>query len=133
MSIFHAYLDDCDPNPCQNGGSCTDEISSFTCDCVDGYAGELCSVNIDDCDPNPCQNGGTCFDGVNSFTCTCEDGYTGELCDVDTDNCGINSFSCDCANGFTGITCETGKHTFLPAVCLCYKIHKHDILCMYHN
>ena len=77
-------IDDCDPNPCLNGGDCTDGINSFTCECEDGYSGDTCQMNIDDCDPNPCLNGGSCNDGVNMFTC-------------------------DCALDFTGVTCETGE------------------------
>ena len=73
---------DCDPNPCENGGTCQvaaildinitftninifflaqDQINGYLCDCEAGWTGERCSVNIDDCATNPCQNGGTCY------------------------------------------------------------------------
>ena len=64
-------IDDCDPNPCENGGNCTDEIDGYSCTCVQGYTSDDCSVNINDCDPNPCENGGNCTDGVDGYTCTC--------------------------------------------------------------
>ncbi|XP_065903442.1 adhesion G protein-coupled receptor L4-like [Dysidea avara] len=64
-----------------NNGTCTDEVNSFTCNCVDGFTGENCTANIDDCDPNPCMNNGTCKDGVNSFTCNCVDGFIGDQCE----------------------------------------------------
>ena len=80
--LLYTATDECDPNPCLNGGTCIDGVGSFTCDCEDGYSGDTCEINIDDCDPNPCQNGGTCNDGVNMFTCVCEDDFTGETCDT---------------------------------------------------
>ena len=82
ISITHTAADDCDPNPCLNGGICIDGVNSFTCECEDGYSGETCEINDDDCDPNPCLNGGTCTDGVNMFTCDCTDYFTGEICET---------------------------------------------------
>ncbi|MBM4397773.1 MAG: VCBS repeat-containing protein, partial [Deltaproteobacteria bacterium] len=35
---------ECDPNPCLNGGTCTDGVGSFTCDCPNGWAGATCNV-----------------------------------------------------------------------------------------
>ena len=60
-------INDCDPNPCENGGSCTDGVDSYSCTCVAGYTSDDCSVNINDCDPNPCENGGSCTDGVDGY------------------------------------------------------------------
>jgi hypothetical protein len=60
-------IDDCSPNPCENGGVCADGVNSFTCACPTGYSGDTCETNIDECAANPCQNGGTCADGVNSL------------------------------------------------------------------
>ena len=37
-------IDDCSPNPCQNGGSCIDEVDSYKCECVEGYFGENCNL-----------------------------------------------------------------------------------------
>ena len=34
--------DDCDQNPCQNGGVCYDGINSYTCKCVSGFKGDNC-------------------------------------------------------------------------------------------
>ena len=39
-----ADINDCDPDPCMNGGTCTDGINSFTCDCVAGYTDSTCST-----------------------------------------------------------------------------------------
>ncbi len=112
-------VDDCDPNPCLNGGSCDDGVNSFTCDCVTGFSGPICDDNHDDCDPDPCLNGGACTDGVDSFTCECAPGYDGPTCAIDIDDCDpnpclnggtctdkVNGFSCSCVTGFAGPTCE---------------------------
>ena len=29
-------IDECSPNPCLNGGTCTDGINDYTCECVAG-------------------------------------------------------------------------------------------------
>ena len=35
-------MNDCSPNPCQNGGTCKDKIAGFTCECAAGYDGDNC-------------------------------------------------------------------------------------------
>ena len=42
VNIFLSDIDECASNPCQNGGSCSDGINGYTCDCVDGYDGADC-------------------------------------------------------------------------------------------
>ena len=32
----------CNPNPCQNGGKCTGEGSTYRCECLSGFAGDNC-------------------------------------------------------------------------------------------
>ncbi|XP_030844962.1 mucin-like protein isoform X1 [Strongylocentrotus purpuratus] len=39
-------IDDCNPEPCQNGGTCTDGLNSYTCACVLGYTGSMCETEI---------------------------------------------------------------------------------------
>ena len=38
-------VDDCVPNPCENGGTCTDGINIFTCACMTGYSGKNCQTS----------------------------------------------------------------------------------------
>ena len=75
-------MNECMPNPCKNGGACTDGLNSYTCECASGFTGDNCETNIDDCVTSPCLNGGECVDGINAFTCECPLGYTGDLCEV---------------------------------------------------
>ena len=37
-------IDDCEPAPCQNGGTCDDAVNAFLCTCDEGFAGNDCSV-----------------------------------------------------------------------------------------
>jgi len=53
-------IDDCERNPCANGGQCIDEVDDFTCVCEAGFTGKRCQHTIDYCSAEPCQNGGTC-------------------------------------------------------------------------
>lgn len=44
--LFNLYQslhsDECQSNPCMNGGTCNDEICRFHCDCPFGYVGTIC-------------------------------------------------------------------------------------------
>ena len=35
-------INECASNPCNNGGSCSDLVNGYTCECVEGYAGLDC-------------------------------------------------------------------------------------------
>ena len=37
-----ADINECASNPCKNGGTCTDQINGFTCECSPGYTGTEC-------------------------------------------------------------------------------------------
>ena len=42
--------DECSPNPCLNGGTCTDQLAGFECACPPGYYGPTCdSLFGEDC------------------------------------------------------------------------------------
>jgi len=62
-------IDDCDPNPCLNGGTCTDGVDDYACSCIDGYTGTNCETP-----PGPQAPAG--------FSCTgivCANDTTGEV------------------------------------------------------
>ncbi len=109
----------CTPNPCLNGGTCTNDVDGFTCECAPGFTGETCATNVDDCSPNPCQNGGACSDGVVGYSCSCPLGFSGASCELNIDDCSPNpcqnsgvcgdevaGHSCECAPGYDGAACE---------------------------
>ena len=39
---IHSDIDECSSNPCQNGGTCNDDINGYICTCVEGYDGHTC-------------------------------------------------------------------------------------------
>ena len=42
VAIIEEHLDDCSSNPCLNGGSCTDGIHDYECNCPGNYSGKNC-------------------------------------------------------------------------------------------
>jgi len=79
-------IDDCAPNPCLNGGSCTDGIADYTCSCVGPWLGKDCELS--DCSALDCDDGNPCtFDGCEPIagcvnkTFSCDDSLA---CSVDT-------------------------------------------------
>lgn len=68
----------CYDHECQNGAKCLDPLANYTCDCLAGYEGDLCHINIDECVDHLCVNG-DCLDGVANYTCQCRPGWTGWL------------------------------------------------------
>ncbi|XP_070578928.1 uncharacterized protein [Ptychodera flava] len=37
-------IDECESEPCLNGGTCTDDVNVYTCACAEGYSGTNCEV-----------------------------------------------------------------------------------------
>lgn len=72
--------------PCKNGGKCSDEVNSFSCDCLGtGYQGSDCSEDIDECGESNymvnCGNG-ECKNLPGTYQCICHIGYCGNNCGV---------------------------------------------------
>ena len=42
----------CDPNPCENGGSCEEHDGTFSCYCQPNFAGNHCEVDLATSDAN---------------------------------------------------------------------------------
>lgn len=114
-------IDECEPNPCRNNGTCTDLVNGFECTCTGtGFGGNDCSEEVDECQPSPCLNGATCVDGVGNYSCLCLAGYEGRDCETDVDECqlastlcGIHSSTCTDLVGDYRCVCEpgwTGRH-----------------------
>lgn len=112
-------MNDCDPNPCQHGGSCQKNQNTFKCVCPGGYTGPLCEVDINECQSKPCQHSTGCQNIPGSYVCQCKPGYTGKNCDADIDYCQATpcmynstcvdqptSFKCICDFGGRGDRCQ---------------------------
>ena len=39
-------INECDSQPCQNGGQCLDGVNQYTCTCAAGYAGVNCLISM---------------------------------------------------------------------------------------
>ncbi|XP_052331565.1 sushi, nidogen and EGF-like domain-containing protein 1 isoform X1 [Oncorhynchus keta] len=113
-------VEECSSSPCQNGGTCSDQVNGFICQCPPGFTGTVCQTDVEECSSSPCQNGGTCSDQFNGFICQCPPGFTGTVCQTDLDHCvsqpclnggdcrdQVNGYTCACPAAFTGTHCET--------------------------
>uniref|UniRef100_A0A674JDP7 EGF-like domain-containing protein n=1 Tax=Terrapene triunguis TaxID=2587831 RepID=A0A674JDP7_9SAUR len=104
---------ECESNPCQFGGTCTDYVNGYRCKCKEGFQGTYCQTNINDCISSPCLNQGTCIDAIASYTCrNCENVLTpcspnpcenGGVCDHTPD---YEGFTCSCPPGWQGTRCH---------------------------
>ncbi len=114
----------CQPNPCQNGGTCSEQGTGYVCMCPDGFSGASCEV--DACDPDPCGNGGTCVGAAGGgYVCECPPGWEGTHCETDVDECTpVNpcqqgaactnldgTYECDCPTGYAGQNCDAFEDT----------------------
>ncbi|XP_052224816.1 CUB and sushi domain-containing protein 3-like [Dreissena polymorpha] len=116
-------INECSPNPCQNGATCAHSINNYTCTCVAGYTGRNCQTEIYECSPSPCLNGGLCSNEINKYTCTCTSGYTGINCRpaVLGDDCNVRPVVCSnilnsqCSGG--SCQCLTGYEKTGEATC----------------
>ncbi|MBW2995161.1 hypothetical protein KY312_02320 [Candidatus Woesearchaeota archaeon] len=93
-------IDECSPNPCMNGGTCTDGVDQYTCTCPVGYTGTHCETlmcfGVAATDVAVCSGHGIC---VEVDTCTCDTGWTGP-------NCNIPDTGCSMANHGESRACE---------------------------
>uniref|UniRef100_A0A8C1PET1 Neurogenic locus notch homolog protein 1 n=1 Tax=Cyprinus carpio TaxID=7962 RepID=A0A8C1PET1_CYPCA len=77
-SYCQEQVDECMPNPCQNGATCTDYLGGYSC--------ERCETVFNGCKDTPCKNGGTCAVASNTkhgYICKCQTGYSGSSCEYD--------------------------------------------------
>jgi protein crumbs len=144
----------CEKNPCLNNGTCSVSLSSNTgkmnveCQCLEGFTGDFCEINIDDCKSQPCQNNGLCIDLLNGYTCDCSGtGYSGQLCQKNINECSHNpcqnggicydnygSYTCECKSGFGGVNCEQIADECQSNPCLyggtCVQTEKGNVKCI---
>ena len=82
----------CSKAPCQNGGTCVDGDSGYTCICRNGFTGIECEVTIDYCKQNniECHNGGICHSISETASTMCRDcniGFGGKYCNDTVSPC----------------------------------------------
>ncbi|XP_022355593.1 sushi, nidogen and EGF-like domain-containing protein 1 isoform X1 [Enhydra lutris kenyoni] len=117
--------DECQAQPCRNGGSCRDLPGAFVCQCPAGFTGVHCETEVDGCHSSPCQHGGRCENGGGAYLCVCPEGFFGYHCETVSDPCfsspcggrgyclaSNGSHSCTCKVGYTGKDCA--KELFPP-------------------
>lgn len=75
-------IDQCQGQPCHNGGTCESGPGWFRCVCAQGFSGPDCRINVNECSPQPCLGGATCIDGIGGFTCICPKGRRGARCEI---------------------------------------------------
>lgn len=39
-------------------GTCSDQVNGYRCQCLPGYTGNDCGINVDECQSSPCTNNG---------------------------------------------------------------------------
>nr|XP_023650447.1 protein crumbs homolog 1 [Paramormyrops kingsleyae] len=74
---------------CYNGGNCSE--TGMMCDCLAGFVGDRCEVEINECASHPCVNGGFCLNMINKFYCNCPINFAGETCQIDLNGDGLTS------------------------------------------
>ncbi|KAI8520644.1 hypothetical protein Bbelb_003980 [Branchiostoma belcheri] len=117
-------VDECESNPCQNGGTCINMENAYRCQCPAQFKGVNCDTERN-CFNFPCQNGGTCIEGtsptpsISGRNCTCQQGFSGVSCEDDVDECSlpnncvvgtcknlVGSYECTCKTGYDGYLCR---------------------------
>ncbi|XP_067425480.1 brevican core protein [Emydura macquarii macquarii] len=52
---------DCIPNPCMNGGTCSEEGDRISCICLPGYGGDTCETDLEKCSTGWDSFQGSCY------------------------------------------------------------------------
>eukprot|EP00118_Oscarella_pearsei_P008850 m.47602 g.47602 ORF g.47602 m.47602 type:complete len:5714 (+) comp33810_c0_seq1:99-17240(+) len=123
-SFCETDINDCFSRPCQNGGTCVDQVQDYICICPPNVKGSLCEKIPNSCSANnPCKNGGKCQNDISGPKCFCSNAYLGSTCEIsvfkpendcDSSPCqndgtcssGPSDYTCTCQLGYTGKTCE---------------------------
>ncbi|XP_071941000.1 uncharacterized protein [Antedon mediterranea] len=73
-------INDCESEPCLNGGTCLDGVSQYTCTCTEQWEDANCTTDVDECTEGKyeCDVHASCNNTIGSYNCTCNDGYKGD-------------------------------------------------------
>ncbi|KAK7080255.1 DNA repair protein Rad9,Rhp9, partial [Halocaridina rubra] len=158
---------ECEALPCQNGATCLERSNltlydynifsnfsyetagGFICECLPGFAGDTCEINIDECASDPCLNG-ECIDEINAYFCQCLPGYEGINCEIEINECELYTpcihgnctdkvadYECVCEEPYGGKNCSVELLGCIDVVCLnggicealLYNEKDHDYVC----
>uniref|UniRef100_A0A673KND8 Protocadherin Fat 4 n=1 Tax=Sinocyclocheilus rhinocerous TaxID=307959 RepID=A0A673KND8_9TELE len=124
-ALCETDIDECQPTPCHNGGTCHNLVGGFSCSCPEGFTGMACERDINECLSNPCQNGALCQNYPGGFNCLCKSGFAGKACDSIINYCECNpcfnggscqnrveGYYCHCPFGVFGKHCELNSYGF---------------------
>lgn len=113
-------INECEPDPCQNNGTCDNLIGRYFCNCTEDFVGVDCEKpRVVTCANEPCLNSANCtdlFDLVtllaNNYTCHCPFGFDGINCENPINYCSVLD---PCRNGAfcTGVSFEPVSLFFL--------------------
>ncbi|XP_056020661.1 uncharacterized protein LOC125649402 [Ostrea edulis] len=118
VDIVRNFKDDCNTNPCSNGGLCTTSINStltFSCLCPHGYSGKTCAEGA--CPVSSvCRNGAYCHTNGTSEICVCRIGYWGTKCEIESGKSSLNGQSIDQAT-FTDLALPVNVTCYVQTLC----------------
>ncbi|EFN89302.1 Cubilin, partial [Harpegnathos saltator] len=92
---------ECQSNPCQNGGTCEDLYDAYQCHCPSNWEGPNCMTDVNECarflgTDLGCQNGATCRNLPGSYRCDCLPGWFGLHCTQKTSICNTENSEALC-------------------------------------
>ena len=93
-------FDLCHDTPCQNNATCISSPTHYECQCIEGYHGNHCELELNPCSPDPCLNDAKCrvaFGEAGGYECNCTAGFSGLNCSQNINECHSNP----CRNGAT--------------------------------
>ncbi|XP_017164565.1 protein eyes shut homolog isoform X2 [Poecilia reticulata] len=105
-------INECDSNPCQHNGNCSDLLGDYICQCPTGFQGKNCEIDIDACSlpDTVCHSRTQCLDLPYGLEYTCRIPCPTNLqpC-AHGGRCVLNnasSYMCICAHGWSGQNCR---------------------------
>ncbi|EZA59389.1 Cubilin [Ooceraea biroi] len=112
---------ECQSNPCQNGGTCEDLYDGYQCHCTSNWEGPNCMTDVNECarflgTDLGCQNRATCRNLPGSYRCDCLPGWFGLHCTQKTSICNAENSGALC--GEHGV-CVEKSGSSLGYTCIC--------------